>query len=51
MKRLAKVLAVVLVLGLLATAAVDAEKAEGTGTIKAIGAGVARLEGDGKVEI
>jgi len=51
MKRLAKVVAVVLVLGLLATAAVGAEKAEGTGTIKAIGTGVARVEGDGKVEI
>jgi hypothetical protein len=51
MKRLVKVLAVVLVLGLLTTAVVSAEQAEGTGTIKAIGAGVARVEGDGRVEI
>jgi len=51
MKRLGRVLAVVVVLALLTTAVVSAEQAEGTGTIKAIGAGVARVEGDGRVEI
>jgi hypothetical protein len=51
MKRLVKVMAVVLVIGLLTTAVVSAEQVEGTGAIKAIGAGVARVEGDGRVEI
>ncbi len=51
MKRWVKVLAVVLSVGLLATAVVSAEQLEGTGMIKAVGAGAARVEGDGRVEI
>jgi hypothetical protein len=51
MKRLVRILTVVLVLGLLTTAVVSAEQAEGTGTIKAVGAGMARVEADGRVDI
>jgi hypothetical protein len=51
MKRSVKILTVVLVLGLLTAAVVSAEQVQGSGTIKAIGAGMARVEGNGRVEI
>jgi len=51
MKRFVKIVAVVLVLGLLTTAVVSAEQVEGTGSIRAKGAGIARVQGNGRVNI
>ena len=51
MKRLTKIAAVALVLGLLAAIAVSALVIEGTGTLKARGAGIARVSGDGTMDI
>jgi len=51
MRRFVKIAVLVLVLGLLASTVVSAETVEGTGTITARGAGVARVHGSGTVDI
>jgi len=51
MKRFMSIGMVVLVLSLLLATAVSADYVEGTGTIRARGAGIARIVGDGRVDI
>ncbi len=51
MKRYARIVAVVVVLGLLLSEGVSADAVEGTGTLRAVGAGVAHLSGSGRVDI
>ena len=51
MRRFFMIGIVVLALGLLTAAVVQADKLEGTGTIRAIGAGLARVHGTGRVDI
>jgi len=51
MRRLWTIGLVVLALGLISAAAVQADKLEGTGIIRAIGAGLARVHGTGRVDI
>lgn len=51
MRRSMSIAAAFLVLGLLVATAVSADVVEGTGTLRARGAGIARVAGDGRVEI
>jgi hypothetical protein len=51
MKRLMSVVVMVLVLGLVGTVAVNAESMEGTGSIRAWGAGIATVAGDASVNV
>ena len=51
MRRSISITAAVLVLGLLVATAVSAGFVEGTGTLRAQGAGIARVAGDGHVDI
>ena len=51
MRRSISIAAAVLVLGLLVATAVSADYVEGTGTLRARGAGIARVAGDGHVDI
>ena len=51
MRRSMSIASVVLVLGLLTALVVSADFVEGTGTLRARGAGIARVAGDGHVDI